>query len=389
MITGGRQPSDEESARGACAVSGEQETRASIDTDDGQLALPLSSGQDTMRAEELQHDAKASSGAIAPPADDDMPQAQAGPSSSSFGQRLKAGREAKSLSRADVAQRLKLPHRLIDRIEADDYAGIEEGVYLRGYLSSYARLVDVPIAAAETIAAQHTRAAPLVATGKVSRSRYLFDRYSVSATYLILTALIVVPAVWLATHGGLEQNLVRTTSLDAPSVTIPLPAQAPAANRAEEAPAESSPATDAEMPADSSTAIASSEPPKQERLPVIASMTPFTSSSSSAVQAAGSALADSAPARRGAHSLTLKLTQPSWVEIVGSDGSKLEYSLLPAGAERSYSSDGPLSLRLGNADGAEVSLDGKPFDLAPFRRANVARVRVFGAGGAEAAPAEF
>jgi cytoskeleton protein RodZ len=388
MITGGRQRS-EESARGACAVSGAEETRASIDTDDGQLALPLSSGQNTMRAEELEQDAKASSDAISPPADD-MPRSQAEPASTSFGQRLRAGREAKGLSRADAAQRLKLPARLIDRIEADDYTGIEEGVYLRGYLSSYARLVDVPIVAAETVAAQHTRAAPLVATGKVSRSRYLFDRYSVSATYLILTALIVVPAVWLATHGGLEQNLVRTTPLDAPAVTIPLPTQAPAANRADEAPAETAPAVDTETPADASAAIVSAETPKQEHLPVIASMAPFASSSSSAAPLAEAAVDDaSAAATRGAHSLTLKLTQPSWVEIVGSDGTKLEYSLLPAGAERTYSSDGPLSLRLGNADGAEVRLDGKPLDLAPFRRANVARVRVFGADGAEAAPAEF
>ncbi|HVT31427.1 MAG TPA: RodZ domain-containing protein [Rhodanobacteraceae bacterium] len=337
-----------------------------------------------MRAEDLEHDAKASSDETSRPADD-MPQAKAESPSSSFGERLRAGREAKGLSRADAAQRLKLPLRLIERIEADDYAGIEEGVYLRGYLSSYARLVDVPVVAAETIAAQHTRAAPLVATGKVSRSRYLFDRYSVSATYLILTALIVVPAVWLATHGGLEQNLVRTTPLDAPAVTIPLPAQAPATSRVDEEPVESAPASAADAPADTSATVAAVEPPKQERMPVIASMTPFTSSPSSVAPAVES----SATAARGAHSLTLKLTQPSWVEIVGSDGSKLEYSLLPAGAERTYSSDGPLSLRLGNADGAEVRLDGKPLDLAPFRRANVARLRVFGDNGAEAAPAEF
>jgi cytoskeleton protein RodZ len=384
MITGGRQRPDE-SAQGACAVSGEQETGASIDTDDGQLALPLSSGQDTMRAEELEHDAKASSDATPRPADDLLP-AEAEPASS-FGQRLKAGREAKGLSRGDAAQRLKLPLRLIERIESDDYSGIEEGVYLRGYLSSYARLVDVPVVAAETVAARHTRAAPLVATGKVSRSRYLFDRYSVSATYLILTALIVVPAVWLATHGGLEQNLVRTTSLDTPAVTIPLPAQTPATNRDDDAAAPSSPAGDAETAADASVVAASAEPPKQERLPVIASMTPFASSPSSAAPAEPEN--ETPAASHGAHSLTLKLTEPSWVEIVGSDGSKLEYSLLPAGAERTYSSDGPLSLRLGNADGAEVRLDGKPLDLAPFRRANVAHVRVFGADGTPAAPAEF
>jgi hypothetical protein len=35
-------------------------------------------------------------------------------------------------------------------------------------------------------------------------------------------------------------------------------------------------------------------------------------------------------------------------------------------------------VRLGNADGAEVVVDGKTIDLAPFRHSNVARLSLFG-----------
>ena len=49
----------------------------------------------------------------------------------------------------------------------------------------------------------------------------------------------------------------------------------------------------------------------------------------------------------------------------------------------------PLSVRLGNAEGAEVGVDGKAIDLAPFRRANVARLRVFGPDGVEAPRSEY
>ena len=184
----------EAAAQGASTDSGERNAGASIDQDSTQLALPLSSGRHIMRAEELDHDGKASAEVLLQSAEEirlDAPESTREPS---FGQRLRDAREAKGLSRAEVAQRLKLPLRLIAQLEGDDYAGMDEGVYLRGYLSSYARMVGVPIVAAETVAVAHMRAAPLVATGKVSRSRYLFDRYSVSATYLILTALIVVPA---------------------------------------------------------------------------------------------------------------------------------------------------------------------------------------------------
>jgi cytoskeleton protein RodZ len=341
-----------------------------------------------MRAEELQHAGKTSSEVLPQPVEEmnlTMPERVGQPS---FGQRLRAAREAKGFSRADVAQRLRLPLRLIARIDDDDYAGMDEGVYLRGYLSSYARMVDVPVVAAETVATAHMRAAPLVATGKVSRSRYLFDRYSVSATYLILTALIVLPAVWLATHGGLEQNLARTTPLDSPT-TIPVPAagQSEASSETGDANQDSTADQSAPEPADVTTTVVATEPPKQEQMPVVASMAPFTTQSTTT--SAPPAETSPAHAQTGSHSLTLKLKAASWVEIVGADGSKVEYGLLPAGAEKSYASDGPLSVRLGNADGAEVKIDGKPLDLAPFRRANVARLRVFGADGADAPRAEF
>jgi cytoskeleton protein RodZ len=112
-------------------------------------------------------------------------------------------------------------------------------------------------------------------------------------------------------------------------------------------------------------------------------MTPFTTPAASPTPDTTSHVGS------GAHSMSLKLSQASWVEILSADGSKLEYGILPAGSERTYSSDKPVSVRLGNAEGAEVKVDGKTIDLAPFRHANVARLRVFAENGADAPAAEF
>jgi len=120
-------------------------------------------------------------------------------------------------------------------------------------------------------------------------------------------------------------------------------------------------------------------------MPVVASMTPFAAQPAAAQPAPETP----APAKSGAHTLTLKLSAASWVEITGTDGSKLEYGLLAAGTVKTYSSDGALSIRLGNADGTEVKVDGTALDLAPFRRANVARLRVFGGNGTEAPRTDF
>ncbi|MGA9340915.1 MAG: RodZ domain-containing protein [Rhodanobacteraceae bacterium] len=283
-----------------------------------------------------------------------------------IGARLRAARERAGLSREDVAARLKLPPRLIGRLEGNDYATLDHGVYLRGYLTSYAKLVNVPAEVAENADGCAVEPADLVVTGTVSRSRYLFDRYSVSATYLILTALIVAPAVWLATHGGLEQNLARTAPLDVPNgaaATTTGNAQGRAGASGIDAVSVAPPPVDIKP--------AASEP-------IVASMAPFPASP----------LVDEAPVvpieKAGSHVLTLKITQASWVEVIGSDGTKLEYGLLPAGTERSYRSDDPLSVRIGNTVGVDIESDGTPVDLGPFRHANVARLVLFGPNGPQA-----
>jgi len=301
-----------------------------------------------------------------------------------LGQRLRAARERHGWSLADVSAKLKLPARLIARLEDDDYEGLTQGVFLQGYLGSYARLVGIPVEDAARVAAQHVHAAPLVATGTISRSRYLFDRYSVSATYLILTAIIVVPAVWLATHGGLEQNLARTTPLDPPANLAAAPAHdaaAPAAGTEPPAALASAPAAPVDGQATQSQSLAL--PQRAEQSPVIASMTPFPAAPAPAPATPPQDAAAEPPAAvgSGAHTVELKLKEQSWVEVTAADGRKLEYGMLAAGSERSYRSDGPVSVRIGNAQGAQVRSDGAPVDLAPFQRGNVAHLKLFGDGG--------
>jgi len=299
-----------------------------------------------------------------------------------FGARLAAARERAGLSRAEVATRLKLPLQLIGRIEQDDYTGLTQAVFLRGYLTGYARLVGLSTEEAAATAQAHAETVPLVATGTIPRSRYLFDRYSVSATYMVLTAIIVVPAVWLATHGGLEQNLARTAPLDPPAQVVA--ADEPPAGYATASPEALAHAPVLEFPA---PAVPAPEPAVS---PLVASMTPFPTRTAApepvpapppaATPATGPAIGS------GAHVLELKLEQQSWVEVVTADGQRLEYSMLEPGSHTTYRSDQPVFVRLGNAEGASITGDGQPVDVAAFQRGNVAHVKLFGEGGTAVRP---
>lgn len=283
----------------------------------------------------------------------------------SLGQRLRAVREARSLSCEAVSHALKLPVTVVKALEAEQFERIGHGVFLRGYLSKYLQLLDLPLVLADRVVQDHAEPPPLTTNGTISHSRYLFERYSGSAMYLILTGVIVVPAVLLALRAGFDRNLASITSLDTPPPVI----AAPATDRANTA---SFAAMDVVQPTPKSASVSTATKP--EETPLVASMTPFP-----AVAETKSAVV-SAPAVGPTNHLHLSLTQPSWVEIVDADGRKLEYGLLPAGSERDYASDQPLEIRIGNADGAALTIDGKPQDLESFRHANVAHLKI--AGGA-------
>jgi cytoskeleton protein RodZ len=273
----------------------------------------------------------------------------------SLGQRLRAAREARGLSREEAAQALKLPASVLAALETEQFDRIGHGVYLRGYLSKYLQLLDLPMILADRVLRDHETPPPLTTNVSMSHSRYLFERYSGSALYLILTAVIVVPAVLLAWRIGLERKQVHITPLDTPAV-LPAPV-APAPERTA-------------APVASEAAVTDSAPAQVDtERPYIASMAPFPA-------AADTPLPAPPPTAAAKNHLHLTLTDASWVEVRDASGKQLEFSLLPAGSERDYASDKALDVRFGNAGGVELRLGGKVLDLAAFKRANVAHFKV-------------
>ena len=276
----------------------------------------------------------------------------------SLGLRLRTAREARSLTCEAAAQQLRLPVSVLHALEAERFERIGHAVYLRSYLHKYLQLLDLPQVLAERVLSEYAAPpAPLVTTGTVSRPRYLFDRYSGSALYLILTGVIVVPAVLLAMRAGFDQNLVRvapldTTELNSTAVDIP----------------DGSAATTSAPNREQTPAPTTSTP--NVSAPFIASMTPFPA------PAAAAASTKIAEVPAGQHKVHLRLGEASWVEIAAADGQKLEYGLLPAGSARDYSTSQALDVRIGNASGATLEIDGTAKDLAPYRHSNVAHFKV-------------
>jgi cytoskeleton protein RodZ len=274
-----------------------------------------------------------------------------------FGTRLRAAREARGMDLQACSSVSHLPVRVLQRLESGDFGSGDDYVFVRGSLGSYARLLGIPASAVDSALrpVAPVEQPALVPTGSALRAPWV-RRYGAAATYIILTATVAVPLVWLGLRGGLDNQLTRIAPLDS----------APAANVIAQS-AKAQPAPDKSS---------SQEPP------LLASMTPFSAmqmdaENSNAPAAPAATQPPLVSSGSGDHVLGLRIAADSWVEVDDANGKTLESGILRAGDQRSYRSATPLSITIGNADGVQVTRDGKPLSLAPYRRANVARFKVF------------
>jgi cytoskeleton protein RodZ len=271
-----------------------------------------------------------------------------------IGHRLREARESLGLDLTDAGRKLRLPLRVLEKLERGDWSGIDSPLYLRGYLKSYSTLLGIDAPELSPAVRNAPLAAPaLVATGGISHRRYLLQRYATAATYLVITAIFVVPMVILGLNGSLKDNLTRLAPLDVPAAPAP-----------------------ATTNADGTQARVAAVPvhPGDDNSTLMASMTPVALLDRE-LDKSDTSPANPAPAPTG-HDLDIRLDAPSWVEITrNGDGKRLEYALLSPG-DHHYRDDGVLDVRLGNADAASVSVDGQAQDLGRFRHANVAHFRV-------------
>ena len=237
------------------------------------------------------------------------------------GARLSGARQAAGLACEDVATRLKMPLRVVHALEADDRSVLGAPVFVRGQLRSYARLLDIDIEA-ELSRSEIAVVAPpeLVSHSHTPRFHRLLEQATRRAIYIVLTAAIALPA-WLGMRPHLSNEL-PVASLDLPAAPVTQPA-----------------------------ARAATAPPR--RTPLIASMASMTGAP--------------VPA------LSLDVTGDTWVQVFAADGSPLEQGTLAAGERRSYDRGEVGRVVLGNSAAVELKKSGKPVDLAPFTRANVAR----------------
>jgi len=134
-----------------------------------------------------------------------------------FGARLKAAREALNLSQKDAAVRLHLNSNILQILESENFQKAPPATFMRGYLRSYARLLnfseeDVSAALTQSGLASQT-SVPVVPTLRAEPIQ-VSDRYVQWVSTAVVLGLFVFVGVWWGLHSSTSSNntIARSTS---------------------------------------------------------------------------------------------------------------------------------------------------------------------------------
>jgi len=266
-----------------------------------------------------------------------------------LGQRLKAERERRGVSKQKAADEMHLDSWVIDALEAGDYQRIGPPVYAKGHLKRYATILGLP--SAEVVSGYDTKpASPATAALQPSSVRMRFTAQdSAVRPWTKITAFAAIAVAvggiiwWRPWH--------QRSAISAPATAgLPVSASVPSAV--------SSGAQDSVEPAPAPTVSSAVSPPPAP-------------AADAAVPAAREA--DSMPGA-GPARLRMSFSADSWVEVHDSAGRRVFAGNGRANSVKTIDGTAPLKVYLGYASGVQLEINDRAVAIGPqFVSGDVAR----------------
>jgi cytoskeleton protein RodZ len=286
----------------------------------------------------------------------------------SIGETLRRERLKRNLELGQIAQELKIASRFLEAIEADDLDKLPGGVFTRSFIVQYARLLgldeekiagelqqtlepppETPASVEAPKPADSAIHVPRVEEWQgVGGSRFRWSS-SLSAAALVVAAMLVCSVLytwWQHTrrlapaHESPPVAAVQPAPQPAPVAQPPSPANQPSTVPGGTQPPSGAPAPSTEQHA----------PPGPQGAPA-----PSPGGTRPPVSVAGASASNPNAAVR----VELTADEPVWV-LARSDGKYLFSGTLGAKESRTIEAASTVLLRLGNAGGVTITLNGKP-----------------------------
>ena len=296
---------------------------------------------------------------------------------------LRDAREAAGLHIAALAVALKVPVAKLEALEADNFSALPDMVFVRALASSVCRTLKIDPQAVLALLPQGE--GPRLSAGDVglnapvkgfaSRSSAAPFKGAGSRSFVWAVGLLLIgAALMMFLPRGLDADLSALLKQPETTTKIPMPTgnvaqEISVAVGAEERVPSAAPAP---APAPAAAAGVGVELPAGESIkPAGIASHPIVLPS---VEASAPSSAPAADAPSGV--LAFKARSESWIQVRDAAGALVLQRNLAPNELVSVSGVLPLAVVIGRADATEVFVRGKPYDIGPVSRENVARFEV-------------
>jgi len=294
----------------------------------------------------------------------------------SVGETLRQQRLRRNVQLQQVSEELKISSRMLEAIEADEYGKLPGGVFAKSFVRQYAGLLGLD---GEEVAAQFERAVQSPELARLTELRRPAialprmdePRFSPGRQRSVLPSLIAVVVVMLICS-GVYAWWQRSRQLAAVRPQIPPPAETRRATPPQSAAQTPPPPVQTQQPA-ATAANAASAP--ETNVPQAASQPGIPQPLVPDTEASGT----------GAVRVELVVAEPVWVSV-RRDGRSIYQGELKANEIRTVAANTEITLRLGNAGGLTIVLNGKPIP-SPGPRGQIRTVQLT-SGGFQIVPPE-
>lgn len=287
-----------------------------------------------------------------------------------IGTRLKAAREKKGLTILQAAEKMHVDSRILESLEAENFAALGAAVYVKGHMRHYAELVGEQAAELQELYAASTRAAPVDLT-RISRVQQDTDVTKLAGPAVVaLVAIAAIGTLWWLVSAPSEKPLPRRLQESAHSgvSTVSGPEPAAAAASPPASVASQAPSMQASGPNIRGTVNQPGSDGKAARSAPVS-----TNTAAAAIPSVAKAISQSRPAgasptvppatRTKEGQLTLKFSSDSWAEVYDASGQRLFYDVGAASSAHTVKGPAPMRVVLGNASGVALEYNGRPASI--------------------------
>ncbi|MGO8920558.1 MAG: helix-turn-helix domain-containing protein [Stellaceae bacterium] len=259
-----------------------------------------------------------------------------------LGEEFRAAREARGLSLSDVSEQIHIRSVYLQALENEDWSAIGAPVYTRGFIRTYARFLGLdPESAVQRFSETGSGAAPVAPPQAPGQAREpsgdTGERRRTPSPMLYAAAALALVLVGAVLYNFYSLQVAGRNKVPVGAAPVASASAGPA------------------VPPTAAAAIVAPSAPAAPNTPL---------APSAAVAADARALPSAAPspemtaaAVKMTKTLTLKLSETSWLRVLV-DGQSVMEGEFPQGTVRTFHGNKAL-VRIGNAGGVDVEVNGQ------------------------------